>query len=477
MIGRAPDPSWPLVPFEQYMLDDDRPGAPMTFTVAWRLAGRVDAARMRAAVAEASRAHPLLGCRVHGGRWVPAAGGVPFRLVTAAAAPLADREAIDPFREACLRAALVEPAGDRVESELRLTFHHAVCDGVGAMEFSGDVFAAYRGAGTALSASSLSRRDGQADPRLLDDRGRLERPDVPGATWRDAVRHFLAEGRRFMADRAVAIPCERSGGSSPADAPVPVRFSAEETAALRRHASAMDATLNELLLAVLVSVIGRHCAAATSHRRGAWLGVVQPVSMRPPRPTRLPACNNIGYAFLRRPLVDCADWRALLRGVVQEARAVTRLGLAGCFNDAVDVLGRLPGPLRRTLVRAMRPGTFVFSYLGDPVRRFPRGLRGAGEDVGPGPQAAGVDLGGCQVVDFSGAPPPRPGTELAILASLFGQRLTLWLGPSTALRGDASWTLLVEAIDSAVRSLIVTEPLAGVPRERSGHRNVVEGQG
>lgn len=450
MIAHAPDDSWPLVPFEQYMLDDDAPGTPMTFTVGWRIAGSVAAERMRAAVAEAIRSHPLLGCRVDRGRWLPAAGGVPFEQEQGTAPPRPDRESLDPARRACLRVVLVEPAVPGAEAELRLTFHHAACDGVGAMEFCGDVFAAYREAGGCSPPPARFGREAKADPRLLGDRGRLDRPPVPGATWRDAARHFLAEGRRFMADRAVRIPCDASGRSLPASDPVPVRFTAGETVALRQVASAADATLNELLLAVLVSVLGRHCAAATRPRPGAWIGVVQPVSMRPVRPMRLPACNNIGYAFLRRPLADCGDWRPLLPGVVQEARAVTRLGLAGCFNDALAVLARLPGPLRRPLIRALRPGTFVFSYLGDPVRRFPRGLRGA----------AGLDLGDCRVVDFCGAPPPRPGTELAILGSLFGQRLTLWLRPTAALRGSASWGLLPAAIEEAVRNLLAAESIS-----------------
>jgi hypothetical protein len=181
-----PAPGWPVLPFEQYMLDDDRPAAPMTFTVVWRLAGRVDGGRLRAAVAAACRQHPLLGCRVDRGRWVPVAGGVPFRLVPANA-PRPDPETIDPRRDACLRVALVEPAADAGEWELRLCFHHAVCDGVAAMEFSGDVFTAYRGGSLKTSGRGGSRRDPPVDPGLLADRGRLERPVVPGATWRDAV--------------------------------------------------------------------------------------------------------------------------------------------------------------------------------------------------------------------------------------------------------------------------------------------------
>jgi len=461
MSSRPAAPSWPLVPFEQYMLDDDRPGSPMTFTMAWRLAGPVDTGRMQAAVETAVRSHPLLGCLVRRGRWVPAAGGVPFRRITAAAGSLPPAELIDPRREACLRVTLVEPATAGGETELRLAFHHAACDGVGAAEFSGDVFTAYRAAGLdGLSPSpSRSRRDTPIDTSLLADRGRLDRPVVPGVTWRAAAGYFLAEAARFFTERAVPIPCTRGGESGPAADLVPVRFTAAETAALRQVASAADATLNELLLAVLVSVIGEHCAAAQPARRGGWIGVVQPVSMRPARSARLPACNNIGYAFLRRPLGDCGDWRAVLPGMVQDARAVTRMGLAGCFNDALAVLGRLPGSLRRPLVRAMRPGTFVFSYLGDPVRRIPAGLRGTGNGSAAGPrQAAGIDLGGCRVVDMIGAPPPRPGTELGILASLFGQRLTLWLRPSDRLRGSASWQRLPAAIELAIRRLLADEP-------------------
>ena len=453
-----PAPGWPVLPFEQYMLDDDRPAAPMTFTVVWRLAGRVDGGRLRAAVAAACRQHPLLGCRVDRGRWVPVAGGVPFRLVPANA-PRPDPETIDPRRDACLRVALVEPAADAGEWELRLCFHHAVCDGVAAMEFSGDVFTAYRGGSLKTSGRGGSRRDPPVDPGLLADRGRLERPVVPGATWRDAVRHFFSEGKLFLADRAVAIPAAAPPLRPVPDEPLPVRFSAAETATLRRLASDSEATLNELLLAVLMTVIGRHCRQAGPHRSAAWLGVVKPVSMRPPRPARLPASNGIGYAFLRRPLADCGDWRTLLPGIVADTRAVTRLGLAGCFHDALAVLCRLPGPLRRPLVRAMRPGSFVFSYLGDPLRRFPRELRraiGAGDHGGR--QAGGLDLGDCQVVDFCGAPPPRPGTELAILASLFGQRLTLWLRPSAALKAAAAWPALAAAIDGSIRTLVLTEP-------------------
>lgn len=454
----APAAAWPFVPFERYMLDDDRPGVSMTYTVAWRLRGRVDVTRMRDAVARAVGSHPLLACRAGRRGWVPAAGGVPFRRVASLAALAPDWESLDPERDACLRAALVGPADGAADSELRLTFHHAACDGVGAMEFSGDLFAAYRGDGGATDTTVTTGSGSPADPGLLSDRGRLDRPFVPGATWRDAAAHFLGEGRRFLTERAVAIPCT-AGGPAPAPGPLPgIRFDTDDTATLRGLASGLGATLNELLLAMLIEAIGRHCATVGAARRGAWVGVVQPVSMRPPRPTRMPAVNAIGYAFLRRPLAECHDWRRLLPGVVQEQRAVTSLGLAGCFNDAIALLGRLPPVLRRALVRSMRPGTFVFSYLGDPIRRFSRRL----------PQdATGVDLGGCHVVGFAAAPPTRPGTELAVLGCVVDQRLTLWLRPSPRLAATPGFHTLVAAIDRTVREGLGTQ-LPAAPASAPG---------
>jgi hypothetical protein len=107
--------------------------------------------------------------------------------------------------------------------------------------------------------------------------------------------------------------------------------------------------------------------------------------------------------------------------------------------------------LRRPLVRSMRPGTFVFSYLGDPVRRFARRL----------PQdEIGVDLDGCHVVDFAAAPPTRPGTELAVLGCLVDHRLTLWLRPSGRLAATPGFHALVAAIDRTVREGLGTHPTA-----------------
>jgi hypothetical protein len=54
----------PLVPFEHYMLTDDRADYPMTFFLQLRFAGSMDQPRFRAALDSAVALHPLLRAHV-----------------------------------------------------------------------------------------------------------------------------------------------------------------------------------------------------------------------------------------------------------------------------------------------------------------------------------------------------------------------------------------------------------------------------
>ena len=73
-----------------------------------------------------------------------------------------------------------------------------------------------------------------------------------------------------------------------------------------------------------------------------------------------------------------------------------------------------------------------------------------------------IDVGDFKIVNFSVAPPPRNGTEVAILASLFGQRLTLWMRPSQRLSGTVSMKKLRMLVEAAVRDCICSTAEAKV---------------
>ena len=92
---------------------------------------------------------------------------------------------------------------------------------------------------------------------------------------------FLGEARWFFFDKATAIPCEGVDPESTRETELSsIQLTREETNQLRRYAEIHGASLNELLMALLTGVIGNFCEAPGQSRK-SWVGMVQPVNMRP----------------------------------------------------------------------------------------------------------------------------------------------------------------------------------------------------
>ena len=434
---------WSLTPFEQYMVDDDSVDFPMNFTAIWSCEGSVDLDQLQQSLDDVLRDHPLLTSRLENATWVASNNRVVVQQMDCCRDE-SEKVVLASGRVVPLKVQLVRCSSGC--SEIHMTFHHASCDGIGAMEFCGDVFREYAKACSGENGNqNISKRKQVGAAALLDSRGALARPVVEGVSWLDAARFFLGEARWFFFDKATAIPCEGVDPESTRETELSsIQLTREETNQLRRYAEIHGASLNELLMALLTGVIGNFCEAPGQSRK-SWVGMVQPVNMRPRLSQRMPAANGIGYAFYRRRINECRCWKDLLPKFINDSRAVVKYGLAGCFHDALAILQKIPSPLRQWCVRSMKPGTFVFSYLGDPRRRFADSLAG---DQG------GVDVGDFKIARFSIAPPPRRGTELAILASLFGQRLTLWMRPSQILSGTASMANLRTRVETAIRDCI-----------------------
>ena len=138
----------PLTPFEEYMLADDRPQWPMSFFLRLELRGQYDPAILTSALTAALARHPLLASLLadDGGgglQWV-AGPGVPPPVSFARAGcelDFPEGRQIDLRRRIGVRVWVRSDGAD--EWTLWLQFHHACCDGLGAMQFVGDVLAAY----------------------------------------------------------------------------------------------------------------------------------------------------------------------------------------------------------------------------------------------------------------------------------------------------------------------------------------------
>src|SRR3989339_124829 len=121
----------PLVPFEQYMLTDDRRRYPMTFPVRVELENVPDREAFDAAYRDALARHPLLTCRVvrkwFKRYWVPFEGDPPaLQWIEDAEPELPLGRYLDIRQQSPVAGYIFVGEGRAI---LGLLFHHAVCDG------------------------------------------------------------------------------------------------------------------------------------------------------------------------------------------------------------------------------------------------------------------------------------------------------------------------------------------------------------
>jgi NRPS condensation-like uncharacterized protein len=394
--------SRPLDPFEHLMLTDARPEHPLCFFVECDVEGVLDEDRLRAAVDAAARRHPLVRCRV-GWRvwrphwlepdvapallWYPAAGDRPWRTP-------------DITAESGVR--LVVLSGDAPDRHrVILQVQHAVCDGLAAMEFLGDVWAGYAG----LEPPSFSTR------RRPDDTA----ASAPKTTSADMRRDAVAFSR--FRPRPLAPLRGTHEGTRVArllDPPYLAReFDRDTTARLRRGATARGITLNDVVVTATM-----RAAIEWNERAGSETGDVRinvPVSLRPPG-TRQPARNVLGYAFLDRIPEACRDRERLAASIAEATRWILATNAAAEFLVGLRAVSRVPGLLRLLTRLPVCHATGVVSWVGDPSRRMRSGVGKIDGRDAPG----GVVIRG-----IWGVPPLRPRTRVAIGATTYAGTLAL----------------------------------------------------
>ena len=440
-------------PFEWYMLEDHSDTHPMVFTLYFDTKGSISDELLKQAFWCAIESHPLLrSSTLVLDAWPRYAWECPRfaqeEIVDDDGAMLLHapiENTIDPFRGPLCRLRIHRLPDKALEPQDRWTiavdFHHAVADGIGALEFCSDVFRIYEN----LIAQSMDRdQDSVAinegnrfkgiDVNLLAERGILDRSIPHPVSRGTALRFFAWEAARFF----FALPVRLSsiGHQTKSDSVPPskdprdsvrelmtweasglsgLELSPEITKVLREYAQRSGGTLNHLLLAATLSAFARGSPGFLDRLR-TWVTVL-PVNMRRLTPRRTPCHNGIGYAFLRRSRSDCLDWKKNFLSIQSEIKAIQDWKLAGLFLDVLAQLQRVPRWIARFVLRRSRPGSFVWSYLGDPMRRFPDRMR---------ERNGSIRLGNAILEGLAAAPPTRAGTELAVLATLWRDSIRLY---------------------------------------------------
>jgi len=350
---------------------------------------------------------------------------------------------IDLRRERGLRLWVGEGDG---QTELVFQFHHACCDGAGALQLIGDVLLSYANA-IAPDANLLLP---PLNAQLLQGRGRFGL--TPWKLLRIAPQQMvgLLGARQFLQRKPIPLAAGLQPlGNCRQAAVYPTAISRsltpDETVALKAAARRLKCTVNDLMIRDLFLALEAFRALHGTSRANDWLRLSIPMNLRREADNQLPAANVVSMVFLDRQPPQLQNPQQLLTTVVEEMGLIKRLRLGLTFVFSLQLLQWLPGGLRRATGKDDCRATCVLSNLMEPLRELPL-PRDSGRLV-----VGDLILEGLDVV-----PPLRPQTNVSIVAFQYaGQsHFTMAYDPRVLCRDNA--TEILDRYISALRNSLST---------------------
>jgi hypothetical protein len=250
-------------------------------------------------------------------------------------------------------------------------FHHAATDGIGAMQFIGDVLGVY-GQLTAAPGEEVPELE-PLNPQLLTERARL---------WHDGDgprRGFLVRAagrvlemlRQVPSPLAVPHPTFRprvANQSVPAF--VSRTLSRDVYKGLKSRAAAKAVTVNDLLVLDMYHTIRDWNRLCGRHDDRAWYRIGIPLSLRTPLEDELSAANVLSFLFMTRRARDCDRDDELLQFIHRETETVIQGDDRYIFTFAVRQLLKIPGLLAGLLRVPACQATAILANVGDVRRQF-----------------------------------------------------------------------------------------------------------
>lgn len=433
------------------MLADDRPTHPMVFQIRLVFSGTLAPDNLRQALRTTVERHPLLSARLAAdsrGRpiWVEALPAQPLVDLAPLGVPwrLPHGRQIDLHNECGLR---IWARHDEHRTELRLVFHHACCDGIGAYRFIEDLLVAYHAACT----PATPRHPRPLALERLPHRGRfgltawrlLAR--LPAEAWAlviGSATFFLLRpgpvGRPAPEGTTAAHACTVATTESDeirhalaclTEMPAHT-FEPESSRQLLAAAKAAGCTFNDLLLRDLFLAL-RDWNARHAPRGRTLVRLMVPINLRTADDEHLPAANVVAMAHLdRRPHWFSPRW--LLRTIQWELAFIKRFRLSLAFHRAAALLVRVRWGLRLMTTARRCFATAVLSNVGRLFTEAPLPR--------DGPRLV---CGTLRLEQVESAPPVRPQTSIAISTLWYADRLTVVLNyDQLALRPADAASLL-----------------------------------
>jgi len=407
----------PLTSYEQYMFLDDRPSHPMAFCIELLLEGTLLRSAVEAALAVAISRHPLLRAQVvtrFGRRPVWQSSDretalewlSPEQYANLKPQPFLDLKTMPGLRVW----AVADPASPR----LVFQFHHAAVDGVGALEFIGDLLAVY-----AQQTSEADEEIPELEPvdfNKLKIRGQFGNQSRKTGDWIPGfLRHTWENISSFPASLKPAN-CRRPTNVDRAAIPPYVTRILDSRAlqAVKKEAATRGMTPNEIYTAVMLQTFHRWNAKQSPRAKKQKLRLCMPISLRSPAVDDSPSANIISYMLINCSASMLDNFDATLRHVHTMSRDIIGTPDGPTFVRNLAILRNFPGMLKLLVNAPICFGTGILANVGDVRRqfrsRFPL-VRGR------------VKAGSVTMTGLLGAAPVRRGSGVATSVGTYGRQL------------------------------------------------------
>jgi hypothetical protein len=428
----------PVVDFELYHILDDSPEYPGVFPFEVRLRGAMNRDAFAAAWRASLQRHPLLSARLSGhlrnASWI--AGTSPeLHWSEEPETGYLESPALDLRHEPPLRAHIYAH-GDLYS--LRMLFHHACCDAVGAFQFIEDLLLAYdhcdrqRSGHPPWRALNATRLRVRGELGLRGYGGKLIDFYNTAAIWFALMfRHATIVRRGVATGTASGVVRHSPWLFSEA------WFSRERSDGLRQAAQRSGVTLNDLMLRDL-------CLAIADWNGGPsqrWIRITVPKNLRVKEDSAMPAANVVGFAFLEHRLGRDHDAKQLLLSIHEQMAAVKRWRLGLAYNAGLRMVCRFPRLTRWVLGRDLTFATASLSNLGTPLRESPL----VHDDR--------IVCGGATVEAIVCVPPVRRNTHISIATMIHcGQLVVMLIADATRFTREHRESFLEAFVNRLVNS-------------------------
>jgi hypothetical protein len=413
------------------MLHDSRRGYSMSFFVETVVEGQLCREHFTQCVHEIAARHPRLGSRIRNRlgvtEWMepdrtPLVDWFPWNDRANIAAALIDTPA-DLRATSGVRFIVVETAPG--VWQIMMHVHHAVCDGVAALEVLGDLWSLYHG------APLPNFRPGKRTQVPLSSTA----PSEPAAPWWRVVHQFL---RNRPATVARTDPPARTIHIATWPPYTTVTLPSDFVKGLRRAAEAVSATLNDVVVAATMrAIVSWNITAGAPYR---LVRINMPTNLRASG-SRTPAANDMGYAFLDRAPAECLSYRALVTSLAAASKWIQATRATQQFLDILAVCSRIPGLLQIVTRLPLGFSTAVVSNVGNVVSRMKTAAPIQDGRICP------ADL---VITRITGVPPLRPGTRVAVGVTTYQGAMTISVKCAPNLFSAAAQQRLADQIRNEI---------------------------